>query len=61
MWRTLSEANRPWPVLCDDDVIDYMVMEAVAMKVADENKNQAKESEKSAWRKDRSPALEALK
>lgn len=38
MWRVCKEAGRPWPVLSDDDVVDYMVMEAVALKA---NKDEA--------------------
>lgn len=56
MWRVNKAAGRPWPVLIpDDDVLDYMVMEAVAIKVqredskaqaAHERKQQQKAEEK---------------
>lgn len=36
MWRVYRAANRPWPVLSADPVIDYMVMEAVAIKAKHE-------------------------
>jgi hypothetical protein len=37
MWRVHKAAGREWPTLCEDDVIDYMVMEAVFMKVQAED------------------------
>jgi len=37
----------------DDDVIDYMVMEAVAAKAAEEMKKAQKEQEKKEWKKDK--------
>lgn len=45
-------AGRPWPVICeDDDVIDYMLMEAVAIKAAKADEKAAEEAEKAAERK----------
>lgn len=39
-------ANRPWPVLCPEDpVIDYMVMEAVALKAQREDARARKDAE----------------
>lgn len=65
MWRTYSKANRPWPVISDDPVMDYMVMEAVAAKVIEDDRRLAKEAadqnERDGWKKERSPALEALR
>jgi hypothetical protein len=52
MWRVHKEAGRPWPVLCKDDVIDYMVMEAVAMKVDREDAEAAKQQKVREDRKD---------
>lgn len=46
MWRVCKDAGRPWPVLCDDDVIDYMVMEAVAIKVRKAEEKAAKDAER---------------
>lgn len=54
MWRTYKAAGRPWPKLSDDDVLDYMVMEAVAMKVRKEDAEIAKKQEREAFKKDRS-------
>ena len=55
MWRVYKEAGRPWPVLSDDDVLDYMVMEAVALKVQSENRQAeeeaAKQEEIREWKK----------
>jgi hypothetical protein len=53
MWRVYKESGRPWPTLCEDDVIDYMVMEAVAVKAAKEAEEQAKTAEREKWKKDR--------
>lgn len=58
MWRVYRDAGRPWPVICDDDVIDYMVMEAVAIKVRREDEQLQKEAEeareRNKFKKDRS-------
>jgi hypothetical protein len=48
MWRVCKEAGRPWPRLSDDDVIDYMVMEAVCLRVAREDEKAKKAAEKQA-------------
>jgi PHD/YefM family antitoxin component YafN of YafNO toxin-antitoxin module len=47
MWRVCKEAGRPWPVLCpEDDVIDYMVMEAVYLKVQKQDERHRKDAER---------------
>jgi hypothetical protein len=49
LWRVHREAGRPWPVVCaEDDVIDYMVMEAVAIRVRRRDEQDQKEAEKKA-------------
>lgn len=53
MWRALKAANRPWPVLDDDPVIDYMLTEAVAMKAGLEEKEAREAQERKEWKKDR--------
>jgi 3-deoxy-D-manno-octulosonate 8-phosphate phosphatase KdsC-like HAD superfamily phosphatase len=54
LWRTNKEAGRPWPVIVeDDDVIDYMVMEAVALKVSREDEDNRKDKERKDWRSDK--------
>lgn len=53
MWRVHKEAKRPWPVLDSDPLIDFQIMEAVALKVADEDEQARKEREIADWKKDR--------
>jgi hypothetical protein len=36
----------------EDEVIDYLILEAVAAKCAEEDKKQMKEQEKTNWKKD---------
>ena len=61
MWRVHKEAGRPWPVICpEDDVIDYMVMEAVAIRVQREDEKLRKAQEREQWKKQPSDALLAL-
>lgn len=52
MWRVCKEANRPWPKLSEDDVLDYMVMEAVAAKVAKADAEERKKQERKQWKSD---------
>lgn len=56
MWRTYRVAGREIPPFGDDDVIDFLVTEAVASKVAKQDqeaqKDAQKEAEKEAWKKD---------
>ena len=56
MFRVFKEAGRPWPEISDDDVVDYMVMEAVAIKVRLEDEELRKEAEdkkrRDAWKED---------
>ncbi len=54
MWRVLRAANRPWPVLSDDPVIDYMVMEAVFLKAQAEEQQAEKDRQIADWKKDTS-------
>jgi len=51
LWRVCKEAGRAWPTISEDPVLDFMVMEAVAIKVKEEDKKLAKEAEKEAKRK----------
>jgi len=53
MWRLHQASKRPWPVLDDDDVIDYMVMEAVAVKAAKEDLKEQDKAEKKNWKQDK--------
>jgi hypothetical protein len=49
LWRTCKAANRPFPTLSQDDVTDYLITEAVALKVArldrEAQENAAKDAE----------------
>jgi hypothetical protein len=62
MWRVCRSAGRPWPVVCpEDDVIDYMIMEAVALKARKQDEQDRKEADKKAeiekFKKDAKEAL----
>jgi phage/plasmid-associated DNA primase len=52
MWRICKSAGRPWPTLCEDDVVDYLVMEAVALKVQEQDAEQQKKAERERWKKE---------
>jgi hypothetical protein len=53
MWRVYKAGGRPWPVICpEDDVLDYMVMEAVSIKAAMEDKKRQEEEKAEAERKE---------
>lgn len=54
MWRTHKAAGRPWPVISQDPVIDYMIMEAVALKVREEDRKAEEKRERAAFKKDKS-------
>lgn len=47
-----KEAGRPWPTLSSDDVVDYQIMESVALKVAKEDADAQKKREREEWKKD---------
>lgn len=52
LWRVHKDAGRPWPVICaEDDVIDYMVMEAIAIRVRREDEKAAKKAKREEWKK----------
>lgn len=58
MWRVCKEAGRPWPVLCpDDDVLDYMIMEAVAIKADKDEEKARKDAERREWKKQEAERL----
>lgn len=60
----MRAAGRPWPKLSDDPVIDYMIMEAVLVKVKKEDAKLQKEAEREAvknkWQKDRQDLRQQL-
>jgi hypothetical protein len=45
-----KELGRPFPSVSDDDVIDYVVAEAVTMKVTQQREQQQSENERADWR-----------
>lgn len=53
LWRVTNAAGRPWPVLDDDDVVDFMIMEAVALKINKQDKQAEDRATKKAWMKDK--------
>lgn len=50
LWRVCKEAGRPFPQVSDDDVTDYLVMEAVFIKAMAEQEKHQKEAEEKAKR-----------
>ena len=61
MWRVCKEAGRPWPTLCpEDDVLDYMVMEAVYLRVQKQEEQARKDAERKRWQKDQQERLKQM-
>lgn len=52
-------ARRPLPTFSEDDVLDYMVMEAVIYKHFKHEEDSQKDQEKENWKKDFSKLEEA--
>lgn len=57
MWRVYRSSGRPWPQLHEDEVIDYMVMEAVSLKVKKQDEQARKEAERTAWKEQQKERL----
>jgi hypothetical protein len=57
MWRVYRDAGREWPAFSDDPVIDYMVMEAVALKAKKEEDKARKDAERAEWKKQQKEKL----
>lgn len=58
LWRVCKAAGRPWPIIVpEDDVLDYMVMEAMFLKIQSQDKEAAKEAERQAWKAKRKKEL----
>lgn len=53
MWRAHRSAKRPWPVMDDDDVIDYYIMEALAARDADEEQKERDKEALRQWKADK--------
>lgn len=52
LWRVCKAAGRPWPTLSEDPVVDFMVMEAVYLKVQKEDDEAIKDAKRKNWKKD---------
>lgn len=52
VWRTYKEAGRPFPRLSQDDVIDYMIIEAMVSKNMQAESEAQERAEHQAWMKD---------
>jgi hypothetical protein len=46
-----KESGRPFPRVSDDDVVDYLVTEAVTLKYLQERTAAEEEAKKQAWKK----------
>ncbi len=51
IWRVCKEAGRPWPVISEDSVIDYAIMEAVYIKVQTEEREAEKKAQREEWKR----------
>lgn len=60
MARVYKETNRSFPRVSDDDVIDYMVLEAVVVKLGEEQKEMDKKAEIEDWKGDLSSLRESI-
>jgi hypothetical protein len=49
--RVCKEAGKPFPRFSDDDVLDYMVTEAIVVKHWDEQRKEHKRQEMREWKK----------
>ena len=62
LWRAYKAANRPFPVLSSDDVMDFLIVEAVALKVNREDRETTEKAQADAEMKQRKKeAIEELK
>lgn len=59
LWRATKEAGRPFPRLDSDDVIDYLIVEALAAKAAKEEEKMRQDAKIAEWKKDKSKLYEA--
>jgi hypothetical protein len=62
IWRTCKAANRPFPQLVEDDVLDYLITEAVTLKVTKEDREEEKKArDKAEMDQKKKAAIEELK
>lgn len=52
MFWVAQETNSPMPKFSDDEVVDYMVREAIVTRVGHERQEKEKENKRLDWRKD---------
>lgn len=57
LWLTCREAGKPLPRFSDDDVLDYLVTEAIRIKAGEETKRAQQEQEGAAVRSGDDPRL----
>jgi hypothetical protein len=61
IWRTLKAAGKPFPDFTDDDVLNYLITEAVFIKATEEEavarKQAEKEREREDWKKEQQEQL----
>lgn len=60
LWVVSNETGRPFPQLTEDDVLQFMVMEAVTVKV-NEMRKEEQEQQKSKERRSSHRELRGLK
>lgn len=48
IWRVHKAAGRPFPKLVEDDVLDYLLIEAISIKASQEEAKAHKEATKKA-------------
>ena len=53
MWRVYKEAGRPIPRFSEDDVLDYMVIESILLKLRREEEEAQKKVTTREWRGNR--------
>lgn len=51
MWRAYRAAGREWPVLSSDEVVDFKVMEAVALKIQKEDADAHDKQMRKDWKR----------
>lgn len=50
LYRVTKAAGRPLPSFSDDDVLDYMVTEAIVLRGVQEDKEAQKQEERRRWK-----------
>lgn len=50
IFRVYKESGRPFPQVSDDEVVDFMVMEALTYKAVEEDAEAQKKAERDQWK-----------